>query len=157
AVVPSGMAGARVSQIWGARPGTLYPGVHWITPLIDSVALYDTRDHLFTTEAKSLKAQTKEGLEVGLAITVRYRIDPRQLDYIHGNLRQPIDDEIVAPVVASVLRDLAPGYLVRDMFSTKRDEIRGRSSDSITRKLAADGIVVKQVMLRDLVLPAEYA
>src|SRR5262245_2942690 len=36
AVVPSGMAGARVSQIWGARPGTLYPGVHWITPLIDS-------------------------------------------------------------------------------------------------------------------------
>src|SRR6266478_70750 len=48
AVVPSGMAGVRVSQIWGARPGTLYPGVHSIAPFIDSVALYDTRDNLFT-------------------------------------------------------------------------------------------------------------
>src|SRR5438093_1017306 len=69
-VIPSGMAGVRVSQIWGARPGTLYPGVHWIAPLVDSVALYDTHDHLFTTDAKSLKVQTKEGLEVGLAVTI---------------------------------------------------------------------------------------
>ena len=40
-VVPDGHAGVRISQIWGARPGTLYPGVHIITPLIDSIALYD--------------------------------------------------------------------------------------------------------------------
>src|SRR5690349_17804959 len=40
-VIPSGMAGVRVSQMWGARPGTLYPGVHLIAPLIDSVARYD--------------------------------------------------------------------------------------------------------------------
>src|SRR5262249_54653763 len=41
-VVPDGSAGVRVSQIWGVRPGTLYPGAHVVTPLIDSVALYDT-------------------------------------------------------------------------------------------------------------------
>src|SRR6185436_2900741 len=63
-VVPAGTAGVRVSQIWGARPNALYPGVHLIAPLIDSVTLYDTRDHLFTTDAKSLKVQTQEGLEV---------------------------------------------------------------------------------------------
>jgi regulator of protease activity HflC (stomatin/prohibitin superfamily) len=149
-----------VSQISGPRPGALYPGVHCIAPLIDSVALYDTRDSVFTTDARkpdALKVQTKEGLEVGLAIAVRYRIDPRQLNYIHANLPQPLADEIIAPAITSVFREIAPGYLVRDMFSTKRDEIRSRAADTITRKLAADGIVVKQVMLRDLVLPVEYA
>jgi regulator of protease activity HflC (stomatin/prohibitin superfamily) len=156
-VVPSGMAGVRVSQIRGARPGALYPGIHCVAPLIDSVALYDTRDHLFTTDAKTLRVQTKEGLEVGFAVAIRYRIDPRQLDYIHANLPQPLAEEIVAPVVASAFREIAPQYLVRDVFSNKRDEIRSRGSDAITRKLAADGIVVKQVMLRDLALPAEYA
>lgn len=159
-VVPGGMAGVRVSQIAGPRPGALYPGVHCIAPLIDSVALYDTRDRVFTTDARkpeALKVQTKEGLEVGLAIAVRYRIDPRQLNYIHANLPQALADEIIAPAITSVFREIAPGYLVRDMFSTKRDEIRGRAADTITRKLAADGIVVKQVMLRDLVLPVEYA
>ena len=156
-VIPAGRAGVRVSQIWGARPGALHPGVHLVAPLIDSVALYDTRDHLFTTEAKTLKVQTKEGLEVGFAVAVRYRIDPRQLYYIHSNLPQPLADEIVAPVVASAFREIAPMYLVRDVFSNKRDEIRSRGADAITRQLAADGIVVKQVMLRDLALPAEYA
>ena len=71
--------------------------------------------------------QTKEGLEVGLAVAVRYRIDPRQLNYIHANLPEPLADEIVAPVISSVFREIAPGYLVRDIFSTKRDEIRSRA------------------------------
>src|SRR4029077_8696019 len=38
-VIPDGSAGVRVSQIWGALRGTLYPGVHFVTPLVDSVAL----------------------------------------------------------------------------------------------------------------------
>src|SRR5580698_11195213 len=48
-VVPSGMAGVRVSQTSGTLAGTLYPGAHFITPLVESVALFDTRDQLFTT------------------------------------------------------------------------------------------------------------
>src|SRR5712675_1970298 len=48
-VVPSGMAGVRVSQMSGTQPGTLYPGVHLVTPLVEDVALFDTRDQIFTT------------------------------------------------------------------------------------------------------------
>ena len=47
-VVPSGMGGVRVSQIRGTMPGTLYPGVHFVTPLVESVETFDLRDHLFT-------------------------------------------------------------------------------------------------------------
>jgi len=36
AVVPSGMDGIRVSQTSGTRPGILYPGVLWVTPLGNS-------------------------------------------------------------------------------------------------------------------------
>ena len=48
-VVPSGTAGVRVSEASGTVPGTLYPGVHLVTPLVEDVALYDTRDQIFTT------------------------------------------------------------------------------------------------------------
>src|SRR5258706_1641389 len=106
AVVPDGFAGVRVSQIWGARPGTLYPGVHLITPLVDSVELYDTREQVYTTAASNaaasrstplggalaatassagaasaqqevLTVQAREGLNIGLAVSVRYRLDPQ--------------------------------------------------------------------------------
>src|SRR5437588_12260634 len=90
-VVPSGMAGVRVSQTKGTLAGTLYPGVHFVAPLLESVALFDTRDQLFTTgnpedsakgqavaggKLQPLNVQAKEGLILGLAITVRYRLDP---------------------------------------------------------------------------------
>ncbi len=47
-VVPSGMGGVRISQVRGTLPGTLYPGVHFVTPLVDSVQSFDLRDHMFT-------------------------------------------------------------------------------------------------------------
>jgi regulator of protease activity HflC (stomatin/prohibitin superfamily) len=171
-VVPSGMAGVRISQTSGTLPGTLYPGSHFVTPLAETVALFDTRDQLFATGAlensaeepsrsnvksEPLKVQAKEGLTVGLAITVRYRLDPKRLDYIQSNLPQPVEKEIVPSVVASAWRELVPNYTVRDVFAARREEIRKRAADVITRKLAVDGIVVKEVMLRDIQLPPEYA
>jgi regulator of protease activity HflC (stomatin/prohibitin superfamily) len=171
-VVPSGMAGVRVSQVSGTLPGTLYPGLHFVTPLVDDVALFDTRDQIFTTgmpedgkaaaanvasKPELLDVQAKEGLTLGLAITVRYRLDPKRLDYIEGNLPHPVEKEIVPPVVASVWREVVPNYTVRDVFSAKREEVRQRAATLITQKLAGDGIVVKEVMLRDIQLPEEYA
>ena len=48
-------------------------------------------------------------------------------------------------MVASVWRELVPNYTVRDVFAAKREEVRGRAAAIITQKLAADGIVVKEV------------
>jgi len=163
-VIPAGSAGVVVSQISGTEPGALYPGAHWITPLIENVTLYDTRERVFSTalgedkkKGEILQVQSKEGLPMGLAIAVRYRLDPRRLDYIHANLPQPIEQEIVPPVVAGVFRQVIPNYLVRDVFAARREEVRKLAADAIQQKLAADGILVKEVILRDIQLPPEYA
>ena len=167
-VVPSGMGGVRVSQIGGTLPGTLYPGLHFVTPFIESVEIFDLRDHLFTagiaetgekaaTQKNGLTVQSLEGLNIGLAVTVRYRLDPNKLDSVQAHMPQPVDRELVPPVVASAWRELAPQYTVREIFSTKREEVRAKAAAIITRKLDADGIVVEEVMLSDIQLPEEYA
>jgi regulator of protease activity HflC (stomatin/prohibitin superfamily) len=167
AVVPSGRAGVKVSQLSGTRPGTLYPGTHFVIPLVEHVETFDVRDKLFTAGMEQeapkekgrepLKVQAKEGLTLGMAITVRYQLDPHRLDYIQSHLPQPVESELVPPVVASAWRELAPNYTVREIFSSSREEVRRRAAEIITRKLAADGIIVKEVMLRDIQLPPEYA
>src|SRR5579872_5507767 len=193
-VIPDGSAGVRVSQIWGARPGTLYPGVHIVTPLIDSVVLYDTREQVYTTRASEPKqaetdgddatasksgqkvvaprpqnaktpandgevllVQAREGLNIGLAVSVRYRLDPQRLSYIHANLPQAVGEEVVAPTVATIYRQIAPNYITKEIFATKREELRTTAANAITARLASDGIVVREVLLRDLKLPDEYA
>jgi len=40
--------------------------------------------------------QAREGLNIGIAVAVRYRIDPRRLSYIHANLPGDIGGEVVA-------------------------------------------------------------
>ena len=176
-IVPSGMAGVRVSQISGTLPGTLYPGAHFVKPFIDSVALYDTRDTLFTTagvdlpkqeklkkellgdasKPEPLKVQAREGLAIGLEVTVRYKLDAQRLDFMHNTVPQPVEREVVPPVVASAFRDLVPNYTVREVFATKREEIRSKAAEIITKKLARDAVLVKEVLLRDIQLPPEYA
>jgi regulator of protease activity HflC (stomatin/prohibitin superfamily) len=164
-VVPDGTAGVRVSQIWGVRHGTLYPGVHFVTPLVDSVVLYDTREQVYSTlaspstkaEGDVLTVQAREGLNIGLAVSVRYRLDPRRLDSIHANLPQPVGEEVVAPVVLTIYRQLAPNYVTQEIFATKREELRTKAADAITKRLESDGILVREVLLRDLLLPPEYA
>jgi len=164
-VVPSGTGAVRVSQLSGTLPGTLYPGTHFVMPLVHRVELFNIRDQLFATNptdvakdrAPVLKVYSREGLPVGLGISVRYQLDPQRLAYIENNLPRPIETEIMPPVVANAFRQTISGYLVRDVFSTKREEVRRMAADAITRRLASDGIVVKEVMLRDVALPPEYA
>src|SRR3981081_4470320 len=73
AVIPDGAAGVRVSEIWGPRPGTLYPGLLWVMPRGDSGAIYDTREQVYSTlgaenpkpKGDVLTVQAREGLNIG--------------------------------------------------------------------------------------------
>jgi regulator of protease activity HflC (stomatin/prohibitin superfamily) len=168
-VVPAGHAAIRVSQISGTEQTTLYPGIHPKSPF-ETLAVYDTRTHTMTTgnvdEAlegdkpkrhETLNVTAGEGLKIGLAITVRYKLDPSQLAHIHNNLPADIDTEVVPPVVATVFRQIVPNYTIRDVFARRREDIRQSASEEITQKLKRDGITVEEVMLRDIVLPTDYA
>jgi regulator of protease activity HflC (stomatin/prohibitin superfamily) len=174
-VVPSGMGGVCISDTRGTLPGTLYSGVHFIAPLGEHVQTFDLRDQMYSSVmpgeekrasvstkgqapvAESMTVQSKEGLTIGLAIAVRYRLDPRRLDYVQSHLPQPIEKELVPPIVDSAWRDLAPNYTVREIFSSKREEVRRLAAEKITKQLGEDGILVNEVMLRDIQLPPEYA
>jgi regulator of protease activity HflC (stomatin/prohibitin superfamily) len=164
-VVPSGRAGIRISQLQGTLPGTLYPGVHWTVPLMERVELFNTRDQIYSTNLPegskknldTLRVQTKEGLGIGLAVTVRYKLDASKLAYLYGNLPQPVEEELVPPAISSAFRESAPNYTVREIFAGRRDQMVRAVAGQIAQKLASDGIIVKEVLLRDIELPAEYA
>jgi regulator of protease activity HflC (stomatin/prohibitin superfamily) len=175
-VVPDGYAGVRVSEISGVRPDTLYPGLHLVVPFVEHIATYDLRDHIYATSAHAGKAgetaaaagtgqqkvevltvQAREGLSMGIGVAVRYRLDAQRLGFIHANVPQPVEPEVIAPIVSSIFREVAAGYVVRDVFTIHRTDFEARAAKEITERLAADGIVVKEVTLRDVQLPVEYA
>jgi hypothetical protein len=62
---------------------------------------------------------------------------------------------VVPPVVAN--REVAPGYILPDVFATWREEIRKSTAGEITRQLAADAILVKEMTIRHMKLAEESA
>lgn len=164
-VVPSGSGGVRVSQLSGTLPRTLYPSTHFVVPLVQRAELYNIRDQIFTTNpaevpkdtAPVLKVHSKEGLPIGLGITIRYQLDPQRLAAMQSSLPRAVEAEIMPPVVANAFRQTISGYMIRDVFSARREEVRRAAADTIAKRLAADGVIVKEVMLRDIGLPPEYA
>ena len=154
-----------MSQISGTLGGTLYPGTHFVVPLVHQVETFSIRDQIFTTNPTEnpkdrtavLKVYSKEGLPLGLGVSVRYQIDPQRLAYVQNALPQPVETELMPPVVANAFRQTIANYMVRDVFSTRREEVRRIAAESITSRLASDGVIVKEVMLRDVGLPPEYS
>lgn len=159
AVVPPGEAGLRVSQFGGVRPDTLYPGVYWIWPFIERIEQIEIRDRVYNTAngASAMRVNSMEGLSATIGVSVRYRIDPSKLAFVHSNLPRELESEWVAPLVASQFREIAPNYPVKELFAAKREEFRTAAAGAITKKMQTDGLVVKEVLLKDVVLPVEYA
>ena len=62
---------------------------------------------------------------------------------------------VVPPMVAN--REVVPGYMLLDVWTTWRDEIRKSSAGEITRRLAADAILVKEMTIRHIKLAEESA
>ena len=62
-VVPAGMGAIRISQISGTQPGTLYPGMHFITPLVESVEMLTCAT--ISSPPASWKARTRRRRRAG--------------------------------------------------------------------------------------------
>jgi len=111
-----------------------------------------------TKKNEALRVQTQEGLSASLAVAVRYRLDARKLPYIYANLpqtrgRRNCESRRCQRVPGKLHRI----YLVREIFSTKREQLRREAAAQITVEAGLRWIVVKEVVLRDIQLPGRIA
>ena len=101
--------------------------------------------------------QSREGLNIGLAVTVRYRLDPEQAGQRAGAPAAAGGQGAGASGGGQCVAGTGAGvHGARDLLDQARRGA-GAAARIITQKLAADGIVVEEVMLSDIQLPEEYA
>ena len=158
--VPSGQVGIRINQFSGAatewRNGSVL-----VLPMLHQLRIYSLRDQSYKpTEVAqangSAPLQSLEGLSLGVDLTVRYALDPARLTTNAASLPDDIGRDVVAPVVQGVIYKVFARYTVREVFSTKRAEIAQTIEAEIKSRLAADGVLLKSVLMGKVDLPAEY-
>ena len=158
--IERGEVGIWINQFTGVSE-ELRAGTAMVIPGIHELRRYSLLDQIYRP-VRSAKAngeapfQSVEGLSLGVDLTVRYVLDPAKLTSMSKNLPRDINGEIVEPAVQGVIYKAFTRYTVREIFSSKRQEIQQLIEAELKPKLAADGIVLRSVMIGKVDLPEDY-
>jgi regulator of protease activity HflC (stomatin/prohibitin superfamily) len=152
-----------VKSLYGnVEPDILESGLHIINPLLD-VTDFDIQTQNYTMSAihdegskdgdDAIRVLSNDGLEVVIDLTVLYRISPELAPQIFKQIGVDYADKIVRPVTRTRIRDNAVYYDAVALYSTKRNEFQQRIFKTIEADFKSRGLVLEQLLIRNINLP----
>ena len=148
-----GFVGVSANRFTGSLE-ELPPGTHFRPPALYQIHPVRVSDQLLADDA--LTVTTKEGVIARLTVQARWAIDRKGLLAKWSALPGEPARELVAPVLFAAFRNSAPRYEVMKLISEKREELAAIAGAAARERLAENGIVLKEVLIGDLVLPPEF-
>jgi regulator of protease activity HflC (stomatin/prohibitin superfamily) len=153
-----------VQSLYGnVQPDILESGLHVINPLLD-ITDFDIQTQNYTMSAiheegakegdDAIRVLSNDGLEVVIDLTVLYRVSPNESPKIFKQIGVDYIDKIVRPVTRTRIRDNAVYYDAVALYSTKRNEFQQRIYKSIEDDFKTRGLVLEQLLIRNINLPA---
>jgi regulator of protease activity HflC (stomatin/prohibitin superfamily) len=151
------------NSLW-ARP--LGPGVHVVVPVVNVPIKYstETRNYTMSKTANeggvagddSVQVRTRDGQQVYIDISVLYSIDPVKANLVHIRYQNRFEADFIRPTVRAAVRDVVSGYNVEDLYGEKRTEIQIKTHDSVAPKFPENGLVLKDLLLRNITFSDEF-
>jgi regulator of protease activity HflC (stomatin/prohibitin superfamily) len=152
-----------VQSLYGnVQSDILESGLHVINPLLD-VTDFDIQTQNYTMSAihaegaqegdDAIRVLSNDGLEVVIDLTVLYRITPADAPVIFKQIGVNYTDKIVRPVTRTRIRDNAVYYDAVALYSTKRNEFQQRIFKSIEDDFKKRGLILEQLLIRNINLP----
>ena len=152
-----------VKSLYGrVQPDVLESGLHVVNPLLD-ITVFDVQTQNYTMSAvhsegaqegdDAIRVLSNDGLEVVLDLTVLYRVIPNEAPKILKGIGESYTDKIVRPVTRTRIRDNAVYYDAVALYSTKRNEFQQRIFKSIEADFKSRGLVLEQLLIRNINLP----
>ncbi len=169
-----GLATASIKQIDAGQIGVkilfgdvqdevLYSGLHIVNPLVD-VKLLEAKTQNYTMSAvhdegdqkgdDAIRVLTKDGLEVVIDLTVLYRILPSEAPRLLRETGADYKDKIIRPIARTKIRDNAVYYDAVELYSTKRDTFQMRIFNTLETDFKKRGLILEQMLVRNIDLPA---
>ncbi|HAM88573.1 MAG: Band 7 protein [Candidatus Falkowbacteria bacterium GW2011_GWC2_38_22] len=166
-IVEAGQTG--VYSLFGkVRDQELRSGFHLVIPLA-RITKMSIRTEEYTMSiaqgegkrytADAITSLTKEGLSVDLDMTVLYRVEEDRASDIYRTigLKEDIDEKVIRPTIRTAIRDVIAQYEAKDIYSEERESASSKIADKLISELEPRGIVIEQVLLRNVALPANLA
>jgi regulator of protease activity HflC (stomatin/prohibitin superfamily) len=172
-MIALGLLTASIRQIDAGRVGvislfgnvsdrSLNSGLNFVNPLAN-VTEFDIKTQNYTMSAShdegvkegddAIRVLTADGLEVVIDLTVLYRVVPADAPSIYQEIGTDYTDKVVRPITRTRIRDNAVYYDAVALYSTRRDEFQGRIYKTIESDFRKRGLMLEQLLIRNIDLP----
>jgi len=152
-----------VQSVFGkVVPETLSSGLNFVNP-IANVYIFDAKTQNYTMSAvhdegdrtgdDAIRVLTADGLEVVVDLTVLFRILPSDAPKILKEIGEDYKNKIVRPITRTMIRDNAVYYDAVALYSLKRNEFQTRIYNDIEKNFKKRGLVLEQLLIRNINLP----
>jgi regulator of protease activity HflC (stomatin/prohibitin superfamily) len=160
--VEPGMVG--VQKLFGkVNNNILESGLNVINPLVQ-VVMFDVRTENYTMSGvqdegskqgdDAIRVLTADGLEVVIDLTVLYKVVPAEAPRILKEVGIDYRNVLVRPICRTKIRDNAVYYDAVSLYSTKRDEFQAKIFSTIESNFKERGLLLEQLLVRNITLPA---
>ncbi|HYH91665.1 MAG TPA: prohibitin family protein [Candidatus Saccharimonadales bacterium] len=150
--IPAGYIGV-VRQFGAVTGSTLDPGLHFVTPIINSVDQLDTRVKAIRVEGYT--AASKEQQDLFLDATLNYHVDPRQAPRIVQDLGLDFEETIIKPRFLDIPKSVTDDYPTAVVLNS-RDEIRTKATELLRAQLEPRGIIVDGISFENFSYSEAY-
>jgi regulator of protease activity HflC (stomatin/prohibitin superfamily) len=162
-IVQIGAGEVGVQILYGkVQNEVLGSGLHFINPLLE-VQKMDIKTQNYTMSAvkdegskegdDAIRVLTSDGLEVVIDLTALYKVLPAEAPKLVRETGLDYTDKIVRPLTRTKIRDNAVYYDAVSLYSVKRDEFQNRIFKSITGEFEKRGLLLEQLLIRNITLP----
>jgi prohibitin 1 len=147
--IPTGNVG--VLTLFGRVTGeTLNEGIHLINPL-KSVAKLSVQTQ---SVKESANVPSNEGLILALDTSLLFRLDKNKAAYVFQTVGDNYAEKIVEPTLRAAIRASTSAHSANALYTNARELVQQQIQDELTAQLAPRGVIVENVLLRDVQLPA---
>jgi regulator of protease activity HflC (stomatin/prohibitin superfamily) len=164
--VPVGTVAVVVNRFSGLKPEALFPGTHVILPGVEVPYYYNTRLQELTLSRRgeggpdideSIKALSKEGLEISVDVTVQYQVIPGKAPILHQQIGPEFEKVIIRPQVRSEVRNGIGSFNAADLISTQRKALETVIVKSLEAVFQKSNLELNAVLLREIRIPDSVA
>jgi prohibitin 1 len=128
---------------------TLSEGLHFVNPAANVTEL-----DIKTLEIKEHAAvPSKEGLIMGIDASILYHLDPAHAATVFQRVGPNYAEVLLQPTFRSAMRAITAANTASALYSDARENIARQILDDVARQVTSRGVVVENVLLRDLQLP----
>jgi prohibitin 1 len=147
--IPTGNVG--VLTLFGRVTGQQLPeGIHLINPLKSVEKLSVQTQSL----KESANVPSNEGLILALDTSLLFRLDKDKAAYVFQTVGNNYVEKIVEPTLRAAIRAATSAHSANALYTNARELVQQQIQEELTAQLAPRGVIVENVLLRDVQLPA---